>query len=129
MKMKVKKCLFCRKSVHGRADKKFCDNHCRSNFSNRIHKDSNKVIWGLNQILKRNRKILEDLFLIKDEVENRFPTTKFIELGYNFHFQTHWREIELGKICVCCYDYGYVTVEEGNLAIIQLNSPTFALYD
>jgi hypothetical protein len=127
--MKIKKCKFCQKEIKGRADKKYCDNYCRSSFSNRIRKDSNKLIYVTNRILKKNRRILEALFLSKEGEENKFKSIQFLEMGYNFKFQTHWKEIELDKVCVCCYDYGYVQDSNGHLAIIRLNSLTFAAYD
>jgi hypothetical protein len=121
MKMEVKKCQFCQTEIKGRADKKFCDNYCRSSFSNKSHKDANRLLRVTNSILKKNRIILEKLYLSKQGIENSFQSIKFLEMGYNFKFQTHWKEIESGKICVCCYDYGYVQDSRGQLAIIRLN--------
>jgi hypothetical protein len=34
METEIKKCLACNKTLRGRADKKFCDDYCRSNYNN-----------------------------------------------------------------------------------------------
>lgn len=56
-----KYCLNCQSQVHGRADKKFCDDQCRSAY-NFEHQDKEKdLIRQVNAILRKNRQILQTL--------------------------------------------------------------------
>ncbi|MBC7654417.1 MAG: DUF2116 family Zn-ribbon domain-containing protein, partial [Oligoflexus sp.] len=45
-----KQCLDCGNSIKGRADKKFCDDQCRSNYNNRIKAIEHPQIKKINQI-------------------------------------------------------------------------------
>src|SRR5690625_6552269 len=61
VKVSERRCLFCKKPVMGRADKKFCDSDCRSSHYNQLHRASNNFIRKINRRLTRNRRILKEL--------------------------------------------------------------------
>lgn len=52
-------CLDCQALLKGRADKKFCDDQCRSNYNNRLKTVNNQFLNAVNKILKKNRDVLE----------------------------------------------------------------------
>lgn len=51
-------CLDCNAVINGRADKKFCDDQCRTHYNNRIRTEDNSFLNEVNRILKKNRAIL-----------------------------------------------------------------------
>ena len=51
-------CMECSTPVKGRADKKFCDDQCRSSYYNRTKMKEISVTKNINKILKKNRQIL-----------------------------------------------------------------------
>src|SRR4030095_12090440 len=57
----VRGCLACGKAVKGRSDKKFCDDYCRNNYNNQLRSNAGSYTRRINDILRKNRKILADL--------------------------------------------------------------------
>jgi len=119
--METKKCKNCKCELKGRADKKFCDSYCKSSFHNKLGRKQKRVFIKINSILRRNRKILETLFQEEKPVESLVSDMKFLELGYNFNFQTHYTQLADGRICYCCYDFGYLKDPNGKFVIIRVN--------
>ena len=56
-----RKCIECGDSFHGRADKKFCSDQCRSAYNNRLNSDATNFVRNINNTLRKNRRILEEL--------------------------------------------------------------------
>ena len=56
-----RKCEECGDEFVGRADKKFCSDQCRSAFNNRLNKDATNFMRNINNILRKNRRILAEL--------------------------------------------------------------------
>lgn len=79
-------CLDCGSILKGRADKKFCDDQCRSNFNNRLKSQNDTILKVINQILLRNRKILEKL---NPTGKTKTELKKLLEAGYNITYHTH----------------------------------------
>src|SRR5690349_19192918 len=84
----AKTCLTCYKPIRGRIDKKFCDDYCRSTYNNRINGEGAPYLRLINSTLKKNRRILEDLFP-PTESAMKLHRTKLLESGYNFKYTTH----------------------------------------
>lgn len=116
-------CLECDEPFIGRADKKFCSDMCRNAFHNRHYGGRNTVIRNTNNILKRNRTILMNLW------ENRMHEMQpadLEELGFDFRFFTQERSDTRG----CwryCYEYAY-TVDEREKIRLMLR-PNMNLQD
>ena len=112
-------CLECGSSITGRSDKKFCDDACRTAYHNRIHKEDSDFIRNVQSILRKNRKILSDLYSSKD-----FNLSKefLILQGFNFDFHTNSSSKSNGKNCYYCFDYGYLIKEDGRLEIMKQTS-------
>ena len=111
-----RKCFECGEPLRGRSDKKFCSDNCRNAHNNRLNSDCSKVMRNINNILRRNRSILEELFgrqlflLQKDQLSER---------GFNFNFVTHQKPIEEGMIGQFCYEYGYTISERQSIMVVQ----------
>ena len=81
MKQQTKTCLQCRKDLHGRSDKKFCDDYCRNNFNNQLKAHTNNFVRNVNNALGKNRRILEELLPGEKDKAN---TTKQRLLQHGF---------------------------------------------
>ncbi|MBB6500427.1 hypothetical protein [Pedobacter cryoconitis] len=110
----MKYCLDCGDAVNGRADKKFCGDHCRCNYNNSINKTRNDSVKQINRILRKNAGILENLSRQGVEITT-IPTLRAI--GFDFTFFTHRLSDPAGKVCTFCYDYGYIELEKEKLSI------------
>ena len=56
-----KTCLQCGDKISGRIDKKFCSDYCRNAYYNDQNRDANNYVRNVNNILRKNRRILTDL--------------------------------------------------------------------
>ena len=102
-------CLACGKAVKGRADKKFCNDYCRNAFNNKSKVEESTYMRQVNQILKKNRRILEEL--LGNEDMNKHTKNKFINKGFHFDYHTHQYTNKKGNIYFFCYEYGYLPLE------------------
>ncbi|WP_235884447.1 hypothetical protein [Pedobacter hiemivivus] len=109
-------CLDCGSPLHGRIDKKFCDDQCRSSYNNKIKAENNGMIKSVNLILKRNRDILEKLNPAK---ETKVSGSKLMASGFNFNYHTHSYEKHKGNIYTFCYEYGYIRLPNDEYLLIK----------
>ena len=113
-----KKCLDCGDILRGRTDKKFCSDQCRNNYNNRLNRDSNNFVRNVHGLLRRNRRILSDLYT---EGKVRLHKDALFALGYNFSFFTHIIETSDGKKFQYCFEYGYCESDEDFIEL-RMNS-------
>jgi hypothetical protein len=100
-------CIDCGESLNGRADKKFCSDQCRNSHNNRLNSDDNNFMRNVNNILRRNRRILADL-TPATEGKATLPKDKVSELGFHFGYHTHTYITRKGATYFFCYEYGYL---------------------
>ncbi|HLG04473.1 MAG TPA: hypothetical protein VI731_12815 [Bacteroidia bacterium] len=98
-------CLDCEDALNGRADKKFCSDQCRNSYNNRINSDNNNFMRNVNNILRRNRRILADF---TPNGKSTMPRDKVSEQGFQFQYYTHTYTTRKGTIYYFCYEYGYL---------------------
>ncbi len=113
--MKKRACLDCGDTVRGRADKKFCSDQCRNNYNNRLNKDNNQYVRNVHTLLRRNRRILSDLY---SEGKRKIHRDALFALGYNFNFFTHTIELQSGETSRFCFEYGYAEPETDFVELI-----------
>lgn len=111
-------CLACGKPVKGRADKKFCDDYCRNTYNNQLKAGSNNYVRNINNILKKNRRILEEL-LPENEETAKANKEKLERLGFQFKYHTHAYTNQKGNTYLFCYDYGYLPLENSWYLIVK----------
>lgn len=99
-----KRCLDCGAVIRGRTDKKFCSDQCRNNYNNRLNRESNNYVRNVHGLLRKNRKILSDLY---SDGKRKVHKDALIALGYNFNFFTHIIELTNGDCFHYCFEYGY----------------------
>ncbi|MFH1321212.1 MAG: DUF2116 family Zn-ribbon domain-containing protein [Bacteroidota bacterium] len=110
-----KKCLDCGEPIVGRADKKFCSDQCRNNYNNQQNRDANNYIRNVNNILRKNRRILAAL--------NPYDTKKvhkdqLTDKGYNFNYFTNTYTTKKGTVYYFCYEQGYLALENDFYALV-----------
>lgn len=114
--MENKLCLQCSTPLSGRADKRFCDDQCRSNYNHSQRSSSERMIMAVNKQLRLNRKILKTLnpkgmSVVRKEV--------LADMGYNFHYFTSIYVTKEGNQYQFCYDVGILPLEENKIRIVE----------
>lgn len=107
--LKDRVCAECHAPFRGRADKKFCSDLCRTAFNNRLNSNQNSYIRNINNILRRNRRILTEL---NPRGKNRIRLEKLKSLGFNFDYYTSIYRTKDGAQYFYCYDQGYLPIEK-----------------
>lgn len=102
-------CLECGLAVKGRADKKFCDDACRSTYNNRINSKSSAFMKQVNSVLRRNRTILQEF---NPEGKASVSQTTLRKLGFNFDYYTSTYTNREGKTYYFCYEQGYLPKDD-----------------
>ncbi len=109
------KCRECMKPLKGRSDKKFCDDYCRSNYNNRINVEKLPFIKKINQVLKKNRKVLQQL---SNSGTIKVKRIDLITSGFDFSYFTHM-EKKRKHTYTFCYDHGYAMIDSENFLVIK----------
>lgn len=111
-------CLECGTEFKGRSDKKFCTDQCRSAFNNRLNADSNNTVRNINNTLRKNRRILDEML---NEKKDRTTREKLIQKGFNFKYHTHGFTSKTGKNYLFYYDRGLMVLENNGFFIVKDN--------
>jgi len=110
-------CLECGAEIKGRRDKKFCDDQCRNSFNNKLNADGSPEMRMINNILKKNRKILEDV--LQGEGKAKLSSKRLSDLGFNLNYLTHTYTTQTGSIYRYCYEYGYLPLENEFYLVVK----------
>lgn len=119
MEANTHNCLTCGKPLKGRIDKKFCDDYCRNSFNNRQNSDQNNLVRNVNNVLRKNRRIL--LEMLGAEGMIKLPKEKLIQQGFNFKYQTHQYVNHKGQVYFFNYEYGYLPLENDWILLVKGN--------
>ena len=110
-----KNCLECGDSFLGRSDKKFCSNQCRSQYNNKLNSDSTNFVRNINNILRKNRRILESL---NPRGKAKVHRDDLLEKGFNFNYFTNVYKTKSGNIYHFCYEQGYLSIENNYFTLV-----------
>jgi hypothetical protein len=108
-------CPECGERIIGRKDKKFCSDQCRTAHFNKLNSDQNKYMKNTNNILRQNRRILQNL---KMASETRISKLRLLSEGYKFSFLTEEFITKTGKKYRFCYEYGYTEDKNNKITIV-----------
>lgn len=111
-----RQCPECGEIIKGRIDKKFCSDLCRNSFNNRSNSDTNNFMRNINNILRRNRRILEEL---NPEGKAKISKEKLMSKGFNFNYFTNTYLTKNGNHYYFCYEYGYLPLEGDYFALVK----------
>jgi hypothetical protein len=109
-------CLECGDTLRGRVDKKFCSDLCRNSYNNKINSTKSIYVRSVNSILKKNRKILEELLPSQTAKASR---NKLQQRGFNFGYHTHVYTTQKGTSYYFCYEYGYLPLENDHVFLVR----------
>ena len=112
-----KKCLACEKVLHGRADKKFCNDYCRNAHNNNLKSVNSTLVRNINNALIKNRRILEDI--LGEEEMRKVNKEKLLSYGFQTKYMTHSYANKKGNIYFFCYEYGYLPLENDWILIVK----------
>lgn len=107
--MEKRKCMECGEEFLGRIDKKFCSDQCRNTFNNRLNSDSANHVRNINNILRKNRRILREL---NPTDKNKVHRKKLSDKGFNFTYHTNTYTTQKGVVYYFCYEYGYLPLDD-----------------
>ncbi|MBI4648431.1 MAG: hypothetical protein HY738_18070 [Bacteroidia bacterium] len=116
MNKEERKCPECGEPLVGRIDKKFCCDQCRNNYNNRLNSDNTNLVRNINNILRKNRRILMEL---NPEGKIKLSKNKLITKGFNFNFHTNIHNTKNGHTYYFCYEQGYLDLKDGFFALVQ----------
>lgn len=111
-----KSCLDCGEPIKGRVDKKFCSDLCRNNYNNRNNSDTNNYMRNINNILRKNRRVLEEL---TPDGKAKVHREKLTVKGFNFSYFTNTYLTKNGNQYYFCYEYGYLQLENDYFALVK----------
>ena len=110
--------LSCNQKLHGRTDKKFCNDYCRNTHNNRLNSDGNKCVRNINHSLRKNRRILESLLPGERSICNT-TRHKLHSKGFVFTHHTHTCTNKKGNTYYFCYEYGYLVLERERVVVLR----------
>lgn len=113
--MPEKKCIECGASFHGRTDKKFCSDQCRSAYNNVLNSDVNNYIRNVNHALRKNRRILDEL---NPGGKVKVNMSLLKEHGFDFRYHTSTYKTRDGVVYYYCYEQGYLPLEKNYLLLV-----------
>lgn len=116
LKTNSKTCPECGGKILGRADKKFCSDQCRNSYNNKLNSDASNTVRNINNILRKNRRILQSLTNQSDKTMVSKDT--LLSKGFNFSYGTHTYTTKKDVIYQFCYEYGYLYLEDKNLYLL-----------
>lgn len=115
--MSSNKCLLCEKVLKGRADKKFCDEQCRNQYNNSINSDTSAEMRAIQNILRKNRRILEENLGANDKIKKSLK--KLTDAGYKPDYLTQLYTTKTGSQYRYCFEYGCMLLEEEMVLIVK----------
>ncbi len=112
-------CLECGGRLLGRMDKKFCTDSCRNTYNNKLKAFTNNTIRNVNNALKKNRRILEEVCPVE-----KCKTLKktLLSKGFDFKFFTHIRTTQKGNTYYFVYDLGYLELDNDFFLVVKDNN-------
>lgn len=115
--MEERFCLACGEPVRGRSDKRFCDDGCRNSYNNRLNSTPNNFVRQINNLLKKNRRILEEA--LREEKLVKISREKLLSKGFDFDYYTNQLHTAKGQTYMFIYEYGYLPLENDLYLIVK----------
>lgn len=114
-KIEEKVCLECGEKIKGRADKKFCSDQCRIAYNNKLNSDETNFVRNVNNILRKNRRILIELNTTGKTQTSR---SKLNDKGFDFGYYTNTYTTKEGALYKYCYEQGYLEVDKDRFLLV-----------
>ncbi len=114
----TKNCQECGEPLIGRADKKFCNDQCRSAHYQKLHAEGNESIRLINNTLKKNRGILLKL---NPDGKTKVKKTILEKEGFLFKYFTSIYVTRDNRTYFFVYDQGYASIENDYYLLVRNN--------
>ena len=114
--MEKRLCPECGEVIKGRVDKKFCSDMCRNSFNNKVNSDSTNYVRNINNILRKNRGILEES--LQGE-KTTLSKQKLVDKGFNSKYFTHIHTTKNNHTYKYCYEYAILPLENDMILIVK----------
>lgn len=114
--MEERECPECGRVIVGRADKKFCSDACRNAYNNKQNSDSYNYMRMINNALRKNRRILEEL---NPDGKKRIHRDKLVQKGFDFNYYTNIYQTKAGDQYHFCYEQGYLDIGENFYLLVK----------
>ncbi len=111
-----KTCPECGTKIMGRVDKKFCSDACRNAYNNKLKRYENNVVRNVNNTLKKNRRIIEEL---TPEGKSKVHKDQLVKKGFDFDYFTNIYTTKAGTVYYFCYEYGYLPLGNDFYALVK----------
>ena len=111
-----KNCTECGDQFIGRSDKRFCSDQCRTSHHNKQNSDSNNFMRNINNILRKNRRILAAL---NPKGKSKVSKVELLDLGFKFSYFTNQYITKSGNVYHFCYEQGYLELQDGKYALVE----------
>jgi len=108
-------CKECEQRLSGRRDQKFCSDYCRNSFNNRLNEDATRYMRRINNILRKNRRILAEM---NPSGKKTVAGITLAEEGFNFHYYTNVYETQKGAVYYFCYEHGYRKMDNDTYMLV-----------
>lgn len=113
--MEKRSCMECGMKLSGRKDQKFCSDYCRNTYNNRLNEDATKYVRRINNILRKNRRILTQL---NPKGKVTVDGIRLAEEGFNFHYYTNIYTTKTGSTYYFCYEQGYLKMDDDRYMLV-----------
>lgn len=107
----MKICPVCGLEVRGRKDKVFCSPTCRSAQQYEDRVKENTFYFEVDRRLKKNRTLLRKYNLIG---KTTLRKEVLLQEGFDPKYFTHYWKNSKGQVYLFCYEYGYLSLKEGD---------------
>lgn len=111
-----KSCAECGSKITGRADKKFCSDQCRVAYNNRTRGEKTNYVRNVNNILNKNRRILEEL---NPTGKTKVSRNKLSLKGFDFGYHTDTYRTKDGSYYRYCYEQGYLELDSKTVLVVK----------
>ncbi len=111
-----KQCPECGDTYNGRADKKFCSDSCRSAHHNKLNSDSTNFIRKINNILRKNRRILAEL---NPDGKKKMHKDRLLTKGFNFKYFSSLYKTKDNRVYHFVYDQGYTELDNDWFLLVE----------
>jgi len=116
-------CEECNEILHGRIDKRFCSDLCRTSFNNRKRQKVAAIdppfLREIPKIILNNYRILSRL---SSGSKTTIRKTLLDQQGFNFKFITSCYKTTEGDLYYFCFDLGYLPIKGDRILIVNQQS-------
>jgi hypothetical protein len=80
-------------------------------------------IRTVDLILKKNRRVLQELLDLEQQDHHTFAQKRLLVKGFQFGYYTHHYTTRKGDTYCYCYDYGYLPLDGDLYLVVKSKEP------